>query len=311
MKILVAGAGLFGREHMALLSGQGVDLAAADPVQAAADRARDDFGAKAGTDAGALMDLFRPDGVIIAAPAAAHLPLAAAALARRIPVLVEKPVALTSAEARQIARLAAASGSFAMPGHVLRFSMQHRALAQAVQGGAVGRVLAVTSRRYRDAAHARRYADIDPVLMTMVHDIDLAQWMTGGQAVSAKATRVTGREGRSVTHATLCDSGGALWHLVSAWTFPGDDAPPDRIEVLGEEGSLDLTVGHGLTLSSAGQIHASDPQENALAVEQAAFLSAIRTGKAPRDVTMDDAVAGLEAAEMIMAGLGHSSVGLP
>ena len=304
MRVLVAGAGLFGREHMALLAAQGVAIAAADPLPAFADRAQDDFGAVIGRDAIALMDDFRPDGLIIAAPAAAHLPLAAAGLARGIPVLVEKPVALTSAEAGRIGQLAAASGSFAMPGHVLRFSAQHRALVQAVRDGAVGQVLSVTSRRYRNAAHAVRYADIDPVLMTMIHDIDLALWITGNRAVSARADRVAGRDGRTVTLATLRDSGGGLWHLVSAWTFPGDDAPPDRIEVLGEDGSLELIVGSGVTSSAAGRIFDSDPAENALMAEQATFLDAVRTGTAPSEVTMDDAVAGLVAAEMILADLG-------
>lgn len=304
MKILVAGAGLFGRAHMALLAAQGVAIAAADPLPAFADRARDDFGAVIGRDAVALMDDVRPDGIIIAAPAAAHLPLAAAGLACGIPVLVEKPVALTSAESARIAQLATASGTFAMPGHVLRFSAQHRALVQAVQDGAVGRVLSVTSRRYRDATHTQRYADIDPVLMTMIHDIDLALWITGNRAVSARADRVAGRDGRTVTLATLRDSGGGLWHLVSAWTFPGDDAPPDRIEVLGEEGNVELTVGSGLTSSAAGRIFDSDPAENALLAEQATFLAAVQTGIAPEEVTMDDAISGLLAAEMILADLG-------
>ena len=304
MKILVAGAGMFWREHMALLAAQGVSIVAADPMPAFADRARDDFGAVVGTDAIALMDDVRPDGLIIAAPAAAHLPLAAAGLARGIPVLVEKPVALTSAEAARIGQLAAASGSFAMPGHVLRFSAQHRALVRAVRDGGVGRLLSVTSRRYRDAGHALRYGDIDPVLMTMIHDIDLALWITGNRAVSARADRVAGRDGRTATFATLRDTGGCLWHLVSAWTFPGNDAPPDRIEVLGEDGSLELIVGSGLTSSAAGRLFDSDPAENALLAEQASFLAAVRTGIAPQEVTMDDAISGLLAAEMILADLG-------
>lgn len=304
MKILVAGAGLFGRTHMGLLAGQGAVIAAADPMAALADRARAEFGATTGPDATALMDSFRPDGVIIAAPAAVHLRLAGAALARGIPVLVEKPVALTSSEAARIGQLAAASGTFALPGHVLRFSAQHQALANAVKGGTIGRVLSVTSRRYRDAGHALRYADIDPVLMTMIHDIDLALWMTGNRAISARADRVTGRDGRSATHATLRDSGGALWHLVSAWTYPGEDAPPDRIEVLGEDGSLELVVGSGLTSWAAGRVFHSDPNEDALLAEQTAFLAAIATGIAPPEVTMDDAISGLRAAEMVLADLG-------
>ena len=37
----------------------------------------------------------------------------------------------------------------------------------------------MNSRRYRDDSHAVRYPDDDPVLMTLIHDIDIAQWVTG------------------------------------------------------------------------------------------------------------------------------------
>jgi hypothetical protein len=41
----------------------------------------------------------------------------------------------------------------------------------------------------RDDSHAVRYPDDDPVLMTLIHDIDIAQWVTGSDFHSIVARR--------------------------------------------------------------------------------------------------------------------------
>jgi predicted dehydrogenase len=57
------------------------------------------------------------DGVIVASPAATHYPITMAALDAGVPVLVEKPLALTLDETRAIRDRAEARGSTVMVGH--------------------------------------------------------------------------------------------------------------------------------------------------------------------------------------------------
>src|SRR6059058_1050278 len=102
-RIAVIGAGLIGRKHLGILKG---DLAfevagIADPAPQAEAYARENgFAYFKGTEA--LLDNGKPDGAIIANPNALHGETALACVARRIPAIVEKPIADTLANARVI-----------------------------------------------------------------------------------------------------------------------------------------------------------------------------------------------------------------
>src|SRR5690606_15988298 len=154
-----------------------------------------------------------------ATPGRLHVSLARLALADGIPVLVEKPVAMTAAEAETLAPLAATSRGFLLPGHILRFSAIHRAFVDIARSPEIGPILSMTARRHRDDSHAARYAD-DPVLMTMIHDIDLALWITGAGVGDVLAFRRPEGQRRSETLMTAVGAAGAVWRLATAWTFP-------------------------------------------------------------------------------------------
>jgi predicted dehydrogenase len=86
-----------------------------------------------------------------------------------------------------------------LPGHVLRFLQDHVRMIEIVRSGRIGEVINVNSRRYREDKHAVRYPDTDPVLMTLIHDIDLAQWIRGSDFRSALTRRSGGGGYRSMT----------------------------------------------------------------------------------------------------------------
>lgn len=121
-------------------------------------------------------------------------------------------------EAASLAEEEARSGAFVLPGHVLRFSEAHRRFFEIARSADVGSILSVTARRDRDDSHAIRYSD-DPVLMTMIHDIDLALWITGRVTprgvVASRRPRGTRRSQTVMT----TQGGSAIWRLSTAWTF--------------------------------------------------------------------------------------------
>ncbi|MHA6687597.1 Gfo/Idh/MocA family protein [Mesorhizobium sp. A556] len=307
MKLLVAGAGAFGREHLRCLSTmEDGTLAVADTRVEAAQKAAADFRiTEFGSDAASMLETFWPDGIVIATPAQAHLPLAALALRHGIPVLLEKPIAPTSREALELCQLEAASSAFVQPGHILRFSNQHRTLVEHVRKGAIGQVVSIASRRYRDGGHATRYPDIDPVLMTMIHDIDLALWIGEGVPVSATARRRKGQGAHSLTAAMVEDDKGVLWRLTTAWLYPTEDAPVDRVEVIGTAGGIEMDAGGVLRIfgPEPQTIYFSDAGEDPLTAELECFLAGVRDGVSRSPVTLTDAYHGLLAAEMILADL--------
>lgn len=313
LRVMVGGAGAFGREHLRMLAGM-KDVVLAGVADISADAARsaaETFGAlQWGVDAFELMDRLRPDGLVVATPGDAHVALASRALALGTPVLVEKPVALTPEDAELLVKAEAASRGFVLPGHILRFSPSHRQFSDIAKTDGIGPLLSVTARRYRDDDHARRYPDIDPVLMTMIHDIDLVVWITGATAVEVTAHRRPAKLQRSETIITATDSKGAIWRLATAWTFPGQ-SPPDRIEVVGERGSVELEAGHHIrqygTISRRLDLSGLDLDE-ALRAELSYFLQCIRGRERPRVVTLQDAVVGLSVAKAAMTSLQTQAI---
>lgn len=313
VRIAVAGAGAFGREHLERLGAMaGVEIAGiADIDLAAARQAAGRYGVpKADGDALEMIARLRPDGLVVATPGRTHLPIALAALAAGIPVLLEKPVGTDVAEAERLVAAEAGSSGFVLPGHVLRFSEHYRRLADIVLSGAIGPVLGFASRQHRDDGHAVRYTDVDPVLTTMVHDIDLAIWMTGAGASSVHALRRPPGVRRSDTLMLASGAAGAAWHLTSAWTFPGTETPPDRVEVVGGDGGVELELGSHIRQfgRTVRQIALAAIPDDPLAAELDCFVRCIRRGERPTAVTTQDARDGLAVAAAVIASLASGAV---
>ncbi len=312
-RIAVAGAGAFGREHLKGL-GRRSDVAivgVADPSPAAGEAAVRSHGAEqAFADAVAMLDAVKPDGLIVATPGPTHVPLARAALERGIPVLLEKPVGMTAAEAETLIAAEAASPAFVLPGHILRFSGPYRQMAEIVRSGELGPVYGVSSRKHRDEAHAARYRDTDPVLMTLVHDIDFLLGVTGARMETVFALRNPADSFRSITVVAGRDSNGATWNLSNAWVLPGA-CPPDRIEITCARGTIEMEVGVAIRVSGDAprRIDVSAATDEAmLDTEIAAFLDGVRAGTHPGHVTLEDARNGLALADAVARSLVSGAV---
>lgn len=83
------------------------------------------------------------DAVYVATPNSAHAEQALAAIAVGKPVLVEKPLATTSADARRISAAAKAAGVFAMEAMWTRFLPAIAAARDVIASGRIGEVLSV------------------------------------------------------------------------------------------------------------------------------------------------------------------------
>lgn len=314
LRIAVAGAGLFGREHIRTLAGiDEVTIAGiADPGETARNAVAAEHGiALAVADVTELLDRAAPDGLVIATPGQTHVPIAMQALARGIPVLVEKPVAMNLAEADALIEAEKASTAFVLPGHILRFSAGYREALAILRSGEIGDLVSVTTRRHRDDTHATRYPDVDPVLMTMIHDIDVAVWFTGAGLASVLAIRTPAGTHRSETLATGVGAKGAAWHLASAWTYPTTDVPADRLEVIATRGSVELEFGQRIAVHGEKprviDLKAA-PADDELRTELLTFAAGIRSRAHPGGATLAEARQGLAAADAIIRSLTKREV---
>jgi predicted dehydrogenase len=286
----------------------GVSIAGvADTNVSAAQRGADQFGAaKVYADAVEMIEALRPDGFIVATPGATHVRLACAALRRDIPVLLEKPVGLAAADAGTLVTAESKSRAFVLPGHILRFSAPYRTVVDIARSGELGAILSVSSRNHRDETHATRYPDIDPVLMTMVHEIDMTLFITGAELASVIALRRPQGTARSETLITGTGKSGCMWHISNAWTQPTTDGPPDRLEVVCESGSVELELDAFIRVFGRRRRDIDlrqEPRDDMLATEVAYFINCIRSGRKPDIVTLEDARKGLLAVDAIMESL--------
>jgi predicted dehydrogenase len=144
------------------------------------------------------------DGVVVAVPTVMHTAVATEILKGGVPVLLEKPIAPTRAEAETLFDLAAKKKVLLQVGHVERFN------------GAVQEMRKVIDRPHliegrRMGPRSPRIQDVGVVLDIMIHDIDIVQWLVGApvETVHAGAVRVfSGHE--DVASAVLTFKGGCV-----------------------------------------------------------------------------------------------------
>jgi 1,5-anhydro-D-fructose reductase (1,5-anhydro-D-mannitol-forming) len=137
VRVLVVGAGLIGRQRAtAIVDIPGAELAATvDPVT---ERAREDGTPHYVSLEEVPVDSY--DAAIVSVPHIAAIPLAAAVLRAGKPVLIEKPLGITAADAQEIERLASEVARPSFVGYNYRFLPAVAALVSEVQRGDIGEV---------------------------------------------------------------------------------------------------------------------------------------------------------------------------
>jgi predicted dehydrogenase len=200
LKIALVGAGLIGRAHLDRLDASpDCDCAAiCDPTDSA-KALSGERGTPWFASITEMLAAMKPDGAIIATPNALHVPGAIECLEAGVPVLIEKPLAESVAAAELLVAAQARKGVPVLGGHHRRHNPIVKAARKLVQGGGIGRLVAVNSlfliRKpddYFDVAW-RREAGGGPVLINLIHDIDNLRFICGEidsvQAMTSNATR--------------------------------------------------------------------------------------------------------------------------
>ena len=117
--------------------------------------------------------------VVISTPAATHADLARRALAAGKHAFVEKPLALSAADAIELATLADQSGLVLMVGHTFEFVPAVRKMKELVDAGEIGDVLYLHSQRLN---LGRIQSDINAFWSIGPHDVSIANYLLGSTA---------------------------------------------------------------------------------------------------------------------------------
>lgn len=186
--IAVFGAGLIGKRHIEQTVAQATLSAIVDPSEMAQHMA-----AKMNVAYFADPDEFLAspngarvtDGVVIATPNHMHADHALACIAHGIPVLIEKPMADTLENAHRIEQAALATGVPVLVGHHRRHNSIVALAKEAIAAGELGDIVAANGLfwlykpdDYFDATW-RKGPGAGPVMINLIHDIDLLRYFCG------------------------------------------------------------------------------------------------------------------------------------
>ena len=149
VRVGVAGVGHWARTaHLpAVASHPGAELVAlADPDAANLERSRRRYGVEACFSDPLEMIATEPlDALVIAAPHVHHYPIAAAALARGLHVLIEKPLVLEPADGRRLIAAATAAGVEIVVGYTWHYNDQVLTVRRWIAEGRIGSLVYVQS----------------------------------------------------------------------------------------------------------------------------------------------------------------------
>jgi predicted dehydrogenase len=177
LRIGVVGVGALGRHHArhlaALDEAELVGVFDTDPARAAA--VAGELGTTAFPDLEGLLS--RVSAVSVAVPTPAHAAVGLRALERGVPVLMEKPLAATVAEADTLIAAARRGGLQLQVGHIERYNRALRAAEPYLDGPRY-----IESQRL--APFQPRGTDVAVVLDLMIHDLDLVLRLSGGAEVT-------------------------------------------------------------------------------------------------------------------------------
>lgn len=179
IKVAVIGVGSMGKNHARVYSelADAQLVAVVDADEKIARSIAYQYNTRAYCDYRVMLEQERPQAVSVVVPTALHEEVATAVLEAGAHVLVEKPIAATLEEGRNLIDKARATGKQLMVGHIVRFNPAVRALKQKLEAGELGRIFQITCRRV--GPFPPRIRDVGVVVDLAPHDMDLMRYLTG------------------------------------------------------------------------------------------------------------------------------------
>ncbi|MBI5776633.1 MAG: Gfo/Idh/MocA family oxidoreductase [Nitrospirae bacterium] len=258
-------------------------------------------GVKFFQDYGDLIAYPHVGAVVVATPPSLCLPICLAAVRAGKPLLIEKPLACTGADAREMVRAADAAGIPLMTAHTLRFDRAILALKSQLAAVGARRYLVLTNRvepRPEVVRDPKDYGGRGVLLEIGIHLLDLVRFLTGEEVaeVRCEVERPSPKSAELRALASLRTTGGLPCIVdVSRMTR----GRVSRAEWIGADGQLNADwVHHRVRKVSAGSVASEQTVEDVPTVEEVlrAFVGALARG-GPMPVTGTDGQRAVEIAD--------------
>jgi predicted dehydrogenase len=322
IRTTVVGAGKMGGIHAKVYS-QLPDSELVAVVDSDAKRAKDladKYGCLACTDCAEVLD--KVDAATISTPTVTHLKLAKQFLRRRIPVLVEKPLASSVREGRKIVSLARRYDTVVAVGQSERCNPVVQAMKRL-------NIEPKFIEAHRVSPYPFRSTDVGVVLDIMIHDIDIVLSLAASKVKRVEAVGVSVIEGgEDICNARIVFDNGCIANLTASrlalkterrvrvfsrqaylsvdylkksGIIIKTDPNVDAVEWIKEhrgDGDFDPTSVNWLDLLHIEQLQIDDKEP--VRLEQEAFLHAVRDRSLHPEVSAEEGLAALKCAQKII-----------
>ena len=171
------------------------------------------------TDYRELLDNPTLDAIAVATPARSHYEITRAALERGKHVLVEKPLAMTSAEARELADCARAHDRVLMVGHTFQYNPAVWKIKELLTTHAIGDLYYIYSNRVN---LGRVQLDINALWSIAPHDISILLYLLDSLplTVSARGATFVNEKIEDVVFVLLTFPHNVIAHIHASWLDP-------------------------------------------------------------------------------------------
>jgi UDP-N-acetylglucosamine 3-dehydrogenase len=326
----VIGVGSMGRNHARVYAGM-EDLeivAVADPDGPTSSKVGQMYRCQSYTDYREMLAREQLDLVSVVVPTRFHYTVASEVIAAGVPLLIEKPIATTVAQGRELIDQAHRAGVQLTVGHVERFNPAIIALKQQLEQHELGKLFQIIARRV--GPFPARIMDVGVVIDLATHDMDVLNYLIGSPItrMHVELNRYLHQRHEDMLSAVLRFANGLIGVLDINWLTP---TKIRELTVIGERGMFvanyltqDLTFYENdscqgeqwqelavVGVSEGRMIRHKVQRREPLVEELRAFANCVRHGQQPL-VSGENALEALILAnQLVEAGTINQPVQLP
>ncbi|PSN97294.1 hypothetical protein B9Q11_04435 [Candidatus Marsarchaeota G2 archaeon ECH_B_SAG-F08] len=307
LRVAVVGVGFWGRNHARVYSTiEGVELVAVvDTNESVAQSVAKSLSCEHFSSIDEMLRQKKIDAASVCTPSSTHATVSLELLKHGVNLLIEKPLTTTLAEGFRLLEEVKKSGAIVSVGFIERFNPAVRIIKEWVEKGALGKLTLFYSRRVSN--WPERIGDVGVVKDLSIHDLDLARYIIGKEAINVYAVIGKARRGLYEDYANILarfDDSTAF--VESNWLTPYKE----RLLIV--TGSNATATANYLTQEVTfanvdGKFMPVVRPTEPLKLELENFVKCVKTNTQPSPSIED----GLKALALAEAAIESSNTGLP
>lgn len=250
-RIGIIGAGRMGITHLSILnSDERVEISSvADPSKVVLAGLKRHLDCRTFKDYKELMNVDRPDAIIVCTPPGLHYPVVKEALSHKMHVFAEKPFTLEPGKAFELADGYEHADLVNQVGYVNRFNDVFVRAREMLNDGVIGDLIRYKSEMFSRTVirkgdgggwRTSKESGGGVTFEMAAHAIDLVNFMIAkpDRVVGAVTNKVYSENVEDIVSATFVHKNGITGTLMVNWSDESVRKPTNRIELLGRKGRI-------------------------------------------------------------------------